>query len=235
MILIKNIIWLLLAIVGVIWLMWWISYGNVQKAEARHVRVCFCHNVENNPHTICTDNHALIRGHGRHVARGFDSLGVCENGNGEEPTPTPTVEPTPTIDECERKGGCEPTPTEEPKRCQGESYIGDFCGWSPPVSPQESYTPPVCTVALPERVGPNVLKRVDNDTILVGWQADDTNTTHWALNYGYSKQDLPYGIPYLPKEARSVEVNGLGPGHVWFELWRFNTPECAVWGNRIDP
>lgn len=126
-----------------------------------------------------------------------------------------------------------PLTCEEQKR---RGYSGEHeCGWSPEVSPQEKYEPPKCTVALPVRVDPKTMTRIDADTVRVTWEADDTNTTHWALNYGYNKDNLPYGIPYLPKEARSVDINGLGSGHVWFELWRFNGNECAVWGNRIDP
>jgi hypothetical protein len=41
--------------------------------------VCFCHNINNNPVTICTDNEGLINGHMGHVENGDDTLGICSN------------------------------------------------------------------------------------------------------------------------------------------------------------
>lgn len=40
-------------------------------------RVCFCHNVNNNPHTICTDEQGEINGHTTHVNNGSDTQGEC--------------------------------------------------------------------------------------------------------------------------------------------------------------
>lgn len=72
------------------------SFVNAQTDE--HIVVCFCHNIINNPHTICTDDDGLIQGHSAHVQNGFDSLGECPITN---PTIAPTIiEPTegkPTI------------------------------------------------------------------------------------------------------------------------------------------
>lgn len=47
-------------------------------AMAQSETVCFCHNVKNNPVTICTDNNGLINGHTNHVESGDDTLGPCE-------------------------------------------------------------------------------------------------------------------------------------------------------------
>ncbi|HKX11728.1 MAG TPA: hypothetical protein VJP40_01155 [bacterium] len=53
-------------------------------AQAASDRVCFCHNVNHNPVDICTDNNALIEGHGNHVEKGDDLFGRCDGcGNGE--------------------------------------------------------------------------------------------------------------------------------------------------------
>ncbi|MDL1870811.1 hypothetical protein FBR05_01240 [Deltaproteobacteria bacterium PRO3] len=57
--------------------------------EARgQEKVCFCHNVNHNPHTICTANPALIQAHMDHVNGEvpgvMDSLGECES----EPDPS---------------------------------------------------------------------------------------------------------------------------------------------------
>lgn len=59
--------------------------------EARgQEKVCFCHNVNHNPHTICTANPALIQAHMDHVNGEvpgvMDSLGECEG----EPDPSDT-------------------------------------------------------------------------------------------------------------------------------------------------
>ena len=72
------------------------------KAQAT-TDVCFCHNLNNNPITICTDNEGLISGHMGHVANESDSLGECSEETIPTATPTPTdnqedprVTPTPT-------------------------------------------------------------------------------------------------------------------------------------------
>lgn len=39
--------------------------------------VCYCHNVNHNPHTICTADRALQMGHTNHVNNGIDTLGEC--------------------------------------------------------------------------------------------------------------------------------------------------------------
>ena len=67
--------------------------------------VCFCHNLNNNPITICTDNEGLISGHMGHVEGQSDSLGACTG----TPTPTPTSTPTGTP-----TGTPTPTPTATP-------------------------------------------------------------------------------------------------------------------------
>lgn len=50
--------------------------ANVAKVQAVS-EVCFCHNLNNNPITICTDNQGLINGHQGHVDNETDSLGEC--------------------------------------------------------------------------------------------------------------------------------------------------------------
>jgi len=55
------------------------------------------------------------------------------------------------------------------------------------------------------------------------------------VSFGKSKDNLPYGVPFIPKEGRSIEINGLDANVWWFELIRFNGNECAVYSDRIDP
>jgi hypothetical protein len=56
-------------------------------------RTCFCHNVNNNPHTVCTSNKGEIQGHLRHTRNGQDTRGECP-----KPTPPPPLEAGITID-----------------------------------------------------------------------------------------------------------------------------------------
>lgn len=73
-----------------------------------HVEVCLCHNVNNNPITVCADDSStLLRGHGLHLLRSSDEWGRCEE---PEPTPTPTPEPTP-----------------EPRTCETEAWSCEAC------------------------------------------------------------------------------------------------------------
>ena len=63
------------------------------RANNQHEETCFCHNVNHNPHTICTDDQGWINGHLGHVNNGTDTLGECV---APTVTPTPTVTPSPT-------------------------------------------------------------------------------------------------------------------------------------------
>ena len=155
---------------------------------------------------------------------------------GRCPTPSPTLTPS---DDC--KGDCievsitptQPAPTEAPK-CHGESYTGDFCGFSPEVSPNRKVEPPKCSVSLPKK--PTLrYSRKSNTVVGLTWEENDENTTHWSVSYGLTKDNLPYGVPFLPKDARSIEINGLSASNWWFELTRWNGNECAVYSDRIDP
>ncbi len=65
----------------------------VEGDEGPSDKVCFCHNINHNPHTICTANQALIHAHMAHVDGEVpgveDALGVCPGdevpGDEEEP------------------------------------------------------------------------------------------------------------------------------------------------------
>lgn len=95
-----------------------ISILAIPRASATgNNQVCFCHNVNNNPHTICTSNQGQINGHLKHVKNGDDYSGRCI-----EPSPTPTGTPEPSG---EPTSAPEPTatPTLAP---QGEDK-GKFC------------------------------------------------------------------------------------------------------------
>lgn len=144
------------------------------------------------------------------------------------PVASPTSQPDPTPE-------ATPRATPEASPCTGIQENGHECGWSPPLYTPPEYKPAVCTVALPTPVTPKY-EAISETSVKLTWDADDTNTTHWSISYGYDKDNLPYGTGNLPKEAREFTVNDLQPGTVkWFELARWNGDECAVYGQRIDP
>lgn len=65
------------------------------KVQATN-NVCFCHNVNNNPHTICTSNQGQINGHNNHVNNGEDTQGQCTVQVSSSPSATPVVSASPT-------------------------------------------------------------------------------------------------------------------------------------------
>lgn len=68
-------------------------------------KICFCHNLNHNPHTICTANPALIQAHMDHVNGEvpgvMDSLGECE----AEPDPSDKPDDGEGGEEGERDSG----------------------------------------------------------------------------------------------------------------------------------
>ena len=105
--------------------------------------VCFCHNLEHNPITICTDNEGLINGHMGHVEEEKDSLGQCIVPTPTEvatpsgtlaPTQVPEITATPTPVEPTSTPRVEPTGLPEvpfPQPCNG-------CNIAPQIPAEES-------------------------------------------------------------------------------------------------
>jgi hypothetical protein len=149
-----------------------------------------------------------------------------------EPSVTPTLTPTPTeTQECK---DCEPTPTGEPtptpkeETCEGRGNDaqGHPCGWSEPIWTPPEYKPPVCTVEVPKLASNPQYSRT-GDSVKITWEHDNTNLTKWNINYGTDKDNMPYGIPFLPKEAREITLNGLTwNGVTWVALCGWNTDMC---------
>lgn len=82
---------------GIITLFTIIFLTTAVRSYAQPNEVCFCHNLVNNPITICTSNAGLINGHQGHVVNGTDSLGQCPGPTATNtPTNTPTSTPTNT-------------------------------------------------------------------------------------------------------------------------------------------
>lgn len=60
---------------------------NVKEKNRREV--CFCHNQNNNPQTICVSNFNDFFGHLKHVFQGKDSFGKCSITSPIEPPSVP--------------------------------------------------------------------------------------------------------------------------------------------------
>ncbi len=150
-----------------------------------------------------------------------------------QPTPTDEVRPTPT--DVEPTKEITPTP-EKHETCEGKGNDenGHPCGWSPEPYRSPEYKPTVCSVSVPLKP---TLKygRKSNTVVELTWNENDTNTTHWAISYGLTKDNLIYGIPFLPKESRRIDINGLNSKNWWFQLIRYNTGDCAVRSDVVDP
>lgn len=147
------------------------------------------------------------------------------------PTVSVTTSPTPTVDICQ---DCiSPTVTPEERLATPSATIPP--GEAPPMWSPPEYKPPVCTVSLPEKPVIESIVRLNDATVRVSWKSGEENTTHQAITYGYDKDSLPYGIPYLPKESRSVDISSLECRNVWVQIWRFNGNECVVVSDRVDP
>lgn len=106
--------------------------GNAGATVQIEQNVCFCHNVNNNPHTICTSNQGLINGHLGHVNNGLDYVGACVVTPTPTATATPTSTPTPS-----------PTPTLSPTATPTVQA-------SPTASPSASPSPTASPTSTPE-------------------------------------------------------------------------------------
>ena len=125
------------------------------EAIENHQQVCFCHNVNRNPHTICTANQGYINGHLRHVRNGQDTFGECTQPSptpepSESPSPSPTNTPIPCGLDEEGSEPCPissptPQPSREPESTpQPQSLTQAGGGGEAPVCPDVSptVTPP---------------------------------------------------------------------------------------------
>lgn len=95
-------------------------YAKNSTVYATSSEVCFCHNINNNPITICTSNQGQINGHLTHVNNGEDVAGKCAlqtasptGTPNESPIPTPTSQATSTPN---GSPTIEPTATAQPTR-----------------------------------------------------------------------------------------------------------------------
>lgn len=183
-------------------------------SNSGNTRVCFCHNVNNNPHTICTSNVGQIQGHMRHVNNGEDYQGECR----VPPTPTPTATPTPK--DC--KISPTPTPTEQPTPTPTLDLTP-----SPTATP--SVQPTVTSTPTPTPTATTTPEPTKND---VSSTVQSTSTGPATAPKG---DDCPIGMKppaniYVDTGAPNdgkVEVRwtpGTSLPYAHIQYWRYDTP-----------
>jgi hypothetical protein len=124
--------------------------------------------------------------------------------------------------ECE-----EPTPTPEPP-CK------ENCD-APPVSPNTHRTEQTCNGVMPSKPACTVGYFVDGDTAYLGWWKYQDSASKLMLRYGYSPDNLEYGIDSIPTDSEGIEVNGVATdGHIYYQLG-VDRDKCVVWSSVCDP
>ena len=252
----KKLTFLLgIAIVMIVALMFRVNSVPVAEATVNQT-VCFCHNLNNNPHTICTSNNALKVGHTLHAIAGNDSFGVCEEPEVEdvcdniegvqEETPEGYVneqgycyipeEPTDYCDtlegvqaedeDCPKEEDPTPTPTETPK--DG--------GWSPEPEGNRSTTnaPGVCSIS--------DIGNVANINVVTTGNAGELEV-QWSLPANADKVHIIYGLEQKAEHAllntdndgNEVIRNLVSGKHYWFAVAGVRGCGVGSYSNWFDP
>lgn len=219
-------------LIGLFALNFWLGNRLVKKANAvsieyngySHGYVCHCEEPDGEESFQCETLYLPYAAVFWHLLQhDADYRGQCVEP-GPSPTPSPSPEPSAT-----------PDPSPETQGCVDVTDDGQPCGWSPPVYTPPEYKPAECSRALPSPVTPQY-DAISETEVRLTWEANDENTTHWSLSWGYDKDSLPYGALNIPREAREFTVGELSPSATkWFELSRWNGNECRNIGQRIDP
>lgn len=154
---------------------------------------------------------------------------VCNNLDGvQEETPEGYLnnEGYCYVPEQECEVDCEePTPTPTPVVFTGVSD-GRSDG-------KGEYHAPVCSGIFPDKPLLQGFKLGSKGQVTFSWwgvQADK-----YSLRYGYTLDQLVYGIPYIPNTSTAVEINGLESGrNVWAVVTAYKG-ECATDSSPLDP
>lgn len=190
-------------------------------------QVTICHTPPPIDITLQVNLNAL----GGHLGHG-DYLGECEE---EEPEPTPLPSPVPceqTEQGCEvsceqTEEGCpeeEATPSSVPLTRGPDGCSEDCSGESHPNE---------CTATAPKSAVNLGYQKIDGGWKLTWIPTTDTSDFQ-ILRYGYSPDNLEYGIPNLDKSAFEVDIYGLTKTPFWFQLGSSHE-FCIGWTEIIDP
>lgn len=212
-------IFLISLLVGVVAMTLWV------KLAVAGEQVCFCHNVNHNPHTICTSNQGQINGHTTHVNNGTDTFGACV-----APTATP-IPPTPTPKkECE-EDCVTPTPTIEPTPASIQQV-------SPPAEPGLSQAVAPSCSALPVIKAPlywwSLFSRNGSDMTLK-WIPQDSNARGYGIYYGQSQNNLPWYTEVSGQATDTDTIHLIPQGVMWVKICAINNCGQQVCGEVTDP
>lgn len=217
----KNIKFIIIGIIIVV-LVFLFARLIISQAEATNIQVqsqtvCFCHNINNNPTTICTSNNALKVGHSLHVAQGNDSFGSCQEVT-LTPTPTPVEE-----EECvpyelahvldENEEYCEPEVTPTPEVTPV------------PQNPSTDHVnrageaPGVCSATIPNSPANPLVWRKGGQAI-VQWVPD--STVNQARIYWMVNGQATWMYSLTTANTGYVVINDLGANDVTFGVAQFN-------------
>lgn len=243
----KYAFWLFFLFLVFLVLLSWTRWPRALATQNGHEEVCFCHNVNHNPHTICTDNQGQINGHNGHVNNGTDTAGECPVPTATPtptltptptPTPTPTVTSTPTPtppDECEEQ--CEPTPTptptETPRVTPTPTPTPVTTSNNPPPGPAQPPPPLLCVSPLSAPIVAEV-GRIDSDTVWLSWHRSTDPVQKQHVLYGYSPDALDYSLRDLSGDDHYAELNAVHTGHVWVQVWAI-FEGCVSQSAVVDP
>jgi hypothetical protein len=152
------------------------------------------------------------------------------------PTASPTVSPEPTQS---------PQPTEQP--CF--EFKGEFPEPCPTASPTPEQTAPPAVSTTDGPVGapnPSCNAPIDapkltgfkvegSDSVTFSWwPSTSTNVDSESIIYGYTQDQLIYGVNNLDKSTTSFTIKGLAGFPVWAKVGAWSEG-CVVWSNPLDP
>lgn len=221
-------IWILIFILGLL-IFWAAASANAVQ------QVCFCHNVNHNPHTICTSNQGQINGHLSHVNNGEDNLGPCI---------PPSISPTPTKDLDEN----DPTPTliptiieEEPVPTQSVTPTPTI-QISSPVNEQLVFydgtardSAPSCDAEKPGDIAwATYIPTDEKGAQEIRWTLP-TNADKVNIRYSEVDGDWRYGAIGLPNTGNYI-VRGLKSGQsYYYQIAGLNGCRGGNWSQSFDP
>lgn len=124
---------------------------------------------------------------------------------------------------------CNPGTTPTPQPCT------ENCGTPPDTQHHDDvvYQGPICTADAPKKP---ILEFIDSDNGCVTFLVRQTDPyDHGYFKYGYSSDNLEYGIPFLPYGAETIRACGLTPGsHVWGQVCHERN-YCGSCSDIVDP
>ena len=141
------------------------------------------------------------------------------------PTPTPSITQSPTVTPT-MPVQATVTPVETQKE---QNPI------SPPSNEQHPYGPNECHGISPKN--PTLLFLGNPGSGCARFLVEQTDPyDHAFFSYGYTIDHLVYGIPYLQKEAKIIDVCGLETGkNVWGKICTEAANYCVSCSDAVDP